>query len=160
MRGLVEIVQEKVESTCVTSGRLRKKGCTVSLKGTPQPRLIIDFDKPGSPLSKKTTRCDYLLIAEDAGNRDWVAPLELKKGRLDASKAAKQLKAGAKIAEKLVPDSISVNFRPVAAVGGSKAERVELRATKNRVWFRGTSETIRLIKCCDRLINAFKETQT
>lgn len=156
MKGLVESVQEKVESTCVVRGRLRKKGCTVSLKDAPKPRLIIDFDKPGSPLSKKITRCDYLLIAENAGNPGWVAPMELKKGRLDASTVAKQLNAGAQIAEKLVSDSISVNFRPVAAVGGSKAERVELRAKKNRVGFHGTSEIIRLIKCGEPLIGALR----
>ena len=160
MTGLVDTVRGKVQNTCLISGRLKKEGCSVFLKDAPRRRLIVDFDKPGSPLHEKETRCDYLLLAEDADFSGWVVPIELKKGRLDASKAAKQLKAGAKIAEKLVPDSISVNFRPVAAVGGSKAERVELRAKKNRVWFHGTSEIIRLIKCGERLIDAFKESDT
>ncbi len=156
MRRLVDTVRGKVKKTCLVSGGLKKEGCSVSLKDAPRRRLIVDFDKPGSPLSKKKSRCDYLYVAEDAGNSGWVAPMELKKGRLDASKAVKQLKAGARVAEKLVPDSESVNFRPVAASGGNKAERVELRAKKNRVGFHGTSEVIRLIKCGERLMDALR----
>ena len=45
-------------------GRLRKEGCKVSLNDAPEPRLIVDFDKPGSPLGQNQTRCDYLFVAD------------------------------------------------------------------------------------------------
>ena len=157
MTGMVETVRGKVESTCVISKGLRKEGCSVSLKDAPKPRLIIDLDKPGSPLGKNQTRCDYLFVADAQGNRGWVVPIELKKGRLDASKAVEQLKAGASVAEQLVPDTLTVNFRPAVASGGNKAERAELRAERNIVRFRGSVEYVRLLKCGDKLINAFNK---
>ena len=157
MTGLVDTVRGKVENACVKSGGLRKEGCSLSLQDAPQSRLIIDFDKPGSPLRWRQTRCDYLFVAEVPGKPGWVVPLELKKGRLDASKAVEQLKAGASVAEKLVPDTLTVNFRPVVASGGNKAERAELRAGRNKVRFRGSVEYVRLLKCGDKLINAFNK---
>ena len=157
MTGVVETVRGKVENTCVISGRLKKEGCSVSLKDAPQPRLIIDFDKPGSPLGKNQTRCDYLFVAEVSSKPGWVVPIELKKGRLDASKAVEQLRAGASAAEQLVPNTVTVNFRPVVASGGNKAERAELRAERNRVRFHGTAQPVRLIKCGDKLIEAFDQ---
>ena len=153
MTGLVETVRGKVENTCVHSGRLRKEGCTASLQDAPQPRLIIDFDRPGSPLEGQQTRCDYLLVAEDPGKPSWVVPTELKKGQLDTSQVVGQLKAGARAAEQLVPDTTAVNFRPIAAYGGgiTKSERKELRANRNKVRFHGTAESVRLIKCGGKL---------
>ena len=159
MKGLVETVRGKVESTCVINRGLRKEGCVVSLRDAPKPRLIIDFDKPGSPLGKHQTRCDYLFVAEVPNKLGWVVPLELKKGRLDASGVVGQLKAGASAAEELVPDTVTVNFRPVVASGGNKAERAELRLVRNKVRFHGTAEYVRLLKCGDKLIDAFNQTK-
>ena len=153
MTGLVETVRGKVENTCVRSGRLRREGCTVSLQGAPQLRLVIDFDKPGSPLERQQTRCDYLFVAEVPAKSGWLAPLELKRGKLDASEVVGQLRAGARAAEQLVPDTMPVNFRPIAAFGGgiTKSERNELRANRNKVRFHGTAESVRLIKCGGKL---------
>ncbi|MDE2998371.1 MAG: hypothetical protein OXU79_04750 [Gemmatimonadota bacterium] len=159
MTGLVDTVRGKVQNVCLVSGPLKKEGCSVSLKDAPPRRLIVDFDKPGSPLGVSMTRCDYLLIADDADDSGWVVPVELKKGRLDASEAVKQLRAGANAARKLVPKGSKVNFRPVVAAGGNKAERNKLKDKRNWVRFRDHAEYVRLLKCGDQLINAFKVTQ-
>ena len=114
------------------------------LNNAPSPRLIIDFDKPSSPLGERDTRCDFLFIAEDGNNPGWVAPLEMK-GRLDVSRAVQQLQAGARAAEGLIPQNAEVNFRPIVVFKGiPKAERTALR---NKVRFREQTEALRLIKC-------------
>ena len=154
MTGLVDTVRARVEDTCVAAGGLRKEGCSVSLRGAPRPRLIVDFDKPGSPLTRTETRCDYLLVAEVKNQPGWVTLLELKKGRLDAGKAVSQLKAGSRAAEELVPRTMEVNFRPAVASGGNKSEREKLRDKKNRVKFHEAVEYVRLISCGDPLTKA------
>lgn len=151
MTGLVSEVSAGVSPDCLTQ-RCRRPGCGVSLKGAPSPRLVIDFDKPGSPLGKSDTRCDFLFIAEDNDESGWVAPLELKSGSVDASQAIKQLRAGARVAEAIVPQNAKVNFRPVLAYKGiPKAERTAL---KSKVRFREQTEALRLIKCGSLLTQA------
>ena len=54
MTGLVKAVAGMLDQRCMVSGRLKKEGCAVSLKDAPAPRLIVDFDKPGSPLGAKS----------------------------------------------------------------------------------------------------------
>ena len=149
MNGLVDTVRDRVQETCVTNGSLRKSGCSAKLNGAPQPRLIIDFDRPGAPLNSSQRRCDYLFFATGEGNRDWVAPLELKRGGLDVNEIVGQLRAGARTAEDLVPQNVTVVFRPIAVFGGGirKAERNALKGRSNWVRFHGSQETIRLIKC-------------
>ena len=152
MSGLVDAVRAKVSPKCLAR-KCSRDGCGVSLTDAPEPRLIIDFDKPCSPLGRQATRCDYLFIAESVARSGWIAPLELKKGGLDASEVVKQLQAGARAAEKLVPPKKPVKFRPVAAFSGGihKAERNKLRG---KVRFHGHTELIRLIRCNAPLVQA------
>ena len=118
--------------------------------------MIVDFDKPGAPVRGDGRKCDYLFIAD--GTQDeagWIAPLELKKGALRASDAIGQLRAGAEVAEGLVPAGLQPAFRPTVAFGSiRKLERDALREPRNRVVFRGSSKAIRLMKCGDSLIKA------
>ena len=79
MTGLVDAVREKISPKCL-SRKCSRPGCRVPLKDAPNPRLIIDFDKPDSPLGERDASCDFLLIAEEDDESAWVAPLELKKG--------------------------------------------------------------------------------
>lgn len=147
MAGLVEQVRTNVSKSCITA-KIKKKGCSVSLNGAPAPRLIVDFDRPGSPLSSDQERCDYLFIAEDSSDAVWVCPIELKRGGLSASKVVAQLQAGVQVAEQIVPQNTPAKFRPVAVIGGGihKAEIAELKLKNNRVSFREISESVRLIR--------------
>ncbi len=153
--GLVESVRGRIDPECLVS-RMRKEGCTVSLKDAPRERLIVDFDKPGGPVGGEGRRCDYLFVADGAQDEaGWVAPLELKKGALRASEVVRQLRAGAEAAERLVPGGLRPAFRPVAAYGSiHKLERTALRERRNLIAFRGRMEAVRLMKCGDRLKKA------
>ena len=62
---LVKRVRDKLDTRCLVDGRLTKKGCKVSMTGVTEPRLVVDFDKPGSPRRPDRPLCDYLFIAED-----------------------------------------------------------------------------------------------
>ena len=157
MEGLLEQVAAALDSRCLAN-RLRKEGCDVRLKGVPAQRLIIDFDKTGSPLSGNENRCDYLVISKNQ-DEHWVTPLELKKGWLDASRVIGQLKAGASAAEKLIPKKEIVDFQPVAALGGhiSRRERSLLRKKQGTISFHGHRARIRLMKCGGSLIQTLKK---
>lgn len=122
------------------------------MKDAPQQRVVIDFDKATAPVISNEKRCDYLFIAEGVSGRCWVAPLELKKGRLHAQEAVQQLQEGALAAEQLVPPNEAATFRPVAATGSvSKIERILLRKAGG-VRFHGRREEVRLMKCGMQLV--------
>ncbi len=155
--GLVEKIREQIAPPCIHNGRINKRGCTVSLKNAPQSRLVIDCDKPGGPVDTNRERCDFLFIAEVPGQPDWVAPLELKKKNLDASKVVEQLRAGARATEKLICDKMKIDFRPTAvSLGIHKAQRNALKENRNYVRFHKHNEPVRLIKCDGPLIQVFK----
>ena len=148
MSGLVAHARDNVDGRCIDT-RIRKEGCSVSLNGVPSDRLIVDLDRPGSPLGPADARCDYLFIAEDGAGAGWVAPMELTTGPVDADKFARQLQAGASAAERVVRRSESVRFRPVAVYGGGShiAQRRKLQRNDRKVSFHGVREPIRLMKC-------------
>lgn len=155
MTGLVAAVRAKLDRRCLATGRLNKSGCGITMKDAPQPRVVVDFDKPGAPARRDGPRCDYLFIAEGGDGCFWVAPLELKKGRLHAGEIVSQLRAGAETAERLVPSGEKAAFRPIVAAGGiPKAERNELKKADNKVRFHGRREEVRLMQCGAPLVRA------
>ena len=156
MNGVVAAVRAKVDASCLVR-RCGKERCAVLLSGAPEPRLIVDFDKPGSPLGPDSTRCDYLFVAEGSGGSGWVAPLELKKGQLRAGEVVRQLQAGARAAEHLVPSGTPVAFRPVAVSRNvPKAERNRLKDKSSWIRFHECAELVRLIPCGARLVQALR----
>ena len=82
-----------------------------------------------------------------------MVPLELKSSGIRAGKVSSQLRAGAGIAERIVPGASSIRFVPVAAHGGKLHRRRfnELAKPANRVPFRGKRYPIRLIRCGEPL---------
>ncbi len=145
MTGLVNIVRKKADKRCLVAGKLKKEGCSVSLKDAPESRVIIDFDKPGSPISQNDSKCDYLFVADEE-EIGWIVPIELKKGKLDSSKVIKQLKAGAKVAESWVSAQVSVNFRPIVVFGATHRAQID-SLKKNKIKFHKKYEVIRTMKC-------------
>jgi hypothetical protein len=156
MSSLLNAVRRGFEPGCLESGRLRKEGCSVSLRGTPTDRVVIDLDKPSSPLSGEETRCDYLVFAQDRGQRAWFVPLELKRGAPRPSRLVAQLRAGADAAVEGV-GPCPVNFVPVAAVGGiHKADLTKLKKNANKVGFGGQRKTVRVMRCGGKLVDVLK----
>ena len=126
------------------------------MQRAPTPFLLIDLDRCGSLVSQNEKRCDYLFIG---GSGDiFVAPLELKRGKVDASEVVSQLRAGARITKKVVPKGLHVLFRPIVAHRGMhKAQRDELRKKVNAVAFRASKELVRLIECGDPLTQGLRQ---
>lgn len=147
--GLVATVGKGVKDTCVAD-RIERGRCKILLKGAPKPYLIIDFDKPDSPLGADQKRCDYLFVEEDPADSGWVVPLELKSGRVDVSHAVEQLQAGARAAEENISQRLSIIFRPVLVCSG-RIHKAERRAMRKKVHFHGHREPLRQIRCGTRL---------
>ncbi len=147
MTGPLAAVRSQVPESCLTT-RVSKEGCSVALREIPSPRLVIDFDKRGSPLAPDARRCDYLLLAETSNRQVMVRPIELKRGKFDLSDVRSQLQAGAQAAETLIPQNLDVDFLPVLASGGvSTSERI----TRETVRFRGKPSRVTRIRCRDPL---------
>ena len=154
MTVFLDRVRSKLNCKCLVKRGLNKNGCKISMANAPSLRLVVDFDKPGSPLPSNSTRCDYLVIAEDARGSGLIMPLELKRGSLDAGQVIKQLQAGAQAAEGLVPIGGSVSFLPVVASGSiKKHERIRLRK-RGTIRFREHYKPVRRISCGARLVDA------
>jgi hypothetical protein len=156
MVNLVGRIRDSLPDGCIASGRLRKEGCSVSLKNAPAPWVAVDMDKPQAPVGDNETKCDYIFIG---GCDDvYLVPLELKRGKLDASTIVKQLRAGANIAgDRIIPMRAQVQFLPVAVCGG-KIHRAEIRRLlQSRIRFRSQNSTVRLLKCNDQLIKALSK---
>ena len=149
MTGLAEAVRRKIKDSCIEDGPLRRKDCEISLEDAPRPRIVIDFDKPGSPLGKSQKRCEYLFVADRDGGGGWVVPMEFKSSRMNVSRVAEQLRAGARVAEQLVPNQNPISFRPVAVVyqPANKKQRRDLKDARHTVRYRGRSEPVRVLQC-------------
>ncbi len=162
MSNLSNAVREEVSEECLTT-RCQKVGCKVSLPsigGFPdrqRPYAVIDLDHSQSPAPQDRLRCDFLFIGE-CKSQDWVVPLELKRGQPTANEIVPQLRAGASIAEDIVPRNAEVKFRPVAAYGGElkRHQWNHFRKKVNWIRFRNQSEGVRLIRCGASLEQALK----
>ena len=144
-----------VDSRCLAE-TCGKQGCAIELEGSPSPSLLIDMDHPDSPAGRSAMRCDYLFIGK--GSEDTalcVVPLELKSSGIRTNTVSSQLRAGARVAERIVPGSSSIRFVPVAAHGGMHRKQIkDLR--RMHVPFRGEKYPIQLIHCGDHLAAALR----
>ena len=148
-------MKAKVPGECLTR-RCKRDGCSVTLKDAPKSHVIIDIDCKKLSIGPSEPKCDFIFLSDEG---KWVAPIELKKGSPDASQIVGQLRAGAKLAEQIVPGDIEVQFRPVAAYGGRarRKELIEFRESKSLVSFRAQRVRVTLLKCRDALAKALKD---
>ena len=155
-KGPIEVLKDRLDERCLVARFSRNKNCKPPLKGVPARRVIVSFDGKWSPFKSDEKRCDYLVVAEDSGGPTWVAPVELKSDDAETH-AIRQLRAGARMAARLVPKGFATVFRPILAYGGGahRMELIQLRAA--RISFHGKQEPIRMIKCTEPLAKAFVE---
>lgn len=146
---MMESVRGKLDARCLKK-QCRAGRCSISLKGALGQFVLIHMDSSGAPPSQHETRCDYLFLGylDDTGGSPWTVPIELKSGGISASDVAKQLQAGADVADQIIPHSASTKFTPVVASGRiSKSEQRRLRNKSNKVRFRGRSVIIQRTRC-------------
>ncbi len=150
MTTLPELVQNEIDERCHVTGKLNKNGCEVKMTNAPAEKLVIDLDKPGSPIPANEVRCDYLMIALDGNAKGLVVAFELKRGLLRVEKTVEQLRAGAANADQLVTDNpaIEIRFRPVAVSGRTNKHTMrDLKKEGNKIAFRGKPYALRRISC-------------
>lgn len=147
---LVNSVRQKISKRCIGS-KCQRQGCRVTLKGVPKGHIIVDMDCHIDP---NQVRCDFLFVGRlKAANAEWVIPMELKRGQVNASGVMDQLQAGAKAAERLVPQKADVEFQPIVASGRINPEQNRILGSK-KVVFRGKKFAIRRIECGSSLTTA------
>ena len=143
------VFRQFADQGCLVDG-IDKGGCRVSLTDAPPSRAVVDLDAAGSPLGPTSVKCDYLFFADP----NLFAPIEIKNSEPDVKRAARQLQAGAKAADDLIPGGCEVVFRPVL-VSKSLRRKKQLDLRQAVVRFRGRPERIRRIACGGSLTEAF-----
>ena len=119
--------------------------------------MLISLEHEAAPVQAKQAHCDYLFVGgSDGKGGPWVAPVELTASAARVSKFLPQLRAGADIADKLLPQNVQVRFRPVAAYGGElrRIERDGFLKSANHVVFRRKKVPIKLVRCGSPLTKA------
>ena len=158
MSGLVVEIKKCVDSSCLVSekaSKLEAGKCSVILAGAPRPRAIVDFDKPGSPLSR--TRPDFLFVTDRAGSAKSgiIVPIEMSAGRSkDDEKIQEQLQAGLNWADKVISKKFDPTLYPLYFGKRKKANRTQIRRRDYKVRFRGQEETPRIADCGTKLVKA------
>ena len=150
---LVSQVIQNIDCECIVQ-KCQKGQCSLKLNSLSENSLLIDMDSDEAPASSQNgKKCDYIYIGDDNGVA-WVAPLELKGGKLDASDVIEQLQGGARIADHILPLAARTRFRPVIAYR-RRIHRAEQRRLQSiRVHFRSQKRLIKRVKCGSSLINA------
>ena len=151
--GLVEEICNKLNSSQCIVEKCKKESCSVSMKGIPKTRVIVDLDKKGSPMSRHESRCDYLVAVDKFKNSGLVCLLELKSGKPDVSKAQKQLQSTADKIVSWLPQITELQFVFTLAYKGMA--KFEQREMKKKIQFRGTSYRITRIRCGKPLQEVF-----
>lgn len=155
---VVETVRTKTNAQC-HSTTCRDGSCFLSLREVPKPSVLISLEHEAAPVKKKQARCDYLFVGgSDEKEGPWVAPVELTASAARVSKFLPQLRAGAEIANKLLPQDVQVRFRPVAVYGGElkRIERDNFLKRTNHVVFRRKPVPIKLVRCGSPLTRALQ----
>ena len=147
----VQTIEAAFDAKCIVK-RCKKGKCSLKLDGVPEPHVVVDFDKPGSPLGEQETRCDYLFVS--AGMPGLVVPMELSAGNKRPTKHIDQLQAGADIACKTLPKT-EMLFLPVFVGRVKPNERREIR--KKRIRIRGKNVVLEAIACGGALKDALKK---
>ena len=123
----------------------------MTLGGVPKGHILIDMDCHIDP---NQVRCDFLFVGRlKTAENEWVIPMELKRGQVKARGVVDQLQAGAKAAERLVPQKADVEFQPIVASGRINPEQNRILSSK-KVVFRGKKFAIRRIACGSSLTTA------
>ena len=152
MSGTVAEIARIIPNSCRTT-HCDKDKCRVDLAEAPPVRVIVDMDCDVLSIPNNWKRCDYLFVGEDH-NETWVAPIELKSGRLSVSAVLEQLAGGTRMANKWLPQDVTLQFAPVLA-HGKKIHRNDLKTLRaKKLQLRGQRKGIAVIKCGDQLTKA------
>lgn len=147
---VVANVRDQMCNRCL-SQRCRKKGCFLSLKNCPTPFVLIDMDHSQAPATDQRTsvpgqkmNCDYIFVG--GCQEVLVAPMEMKKGRPNASEMVPQLQSGANVVDRLVPNESPVEFLPIGVISGNFKGIEIKRFKKEKIRFRRERYGVRILR--------------
>ncbi len=163
---IVDSVRARTSPLCQTDCCC-DSGCCSSVQGLPEPYVLINLEHDDAPKHREHSRqhfhphCDYLLIAgDDEDGGPWVAPIEMTTGNKDYETLLRQLRAGADIADDLLPAGVSFKFRPIFVHDGRVHPyviNVLLRQQGNSIQFRNETQLIELSRCRGQIAEALAE---
>ena len=124
-----------------------RDGCQVYLTDVPSSRVIVDIDKVFPDSSDE--QGDYVLFCMDGKNTLVTAPMELKSGGVDASKARAQLQQAATYAADLVKKDSKPKptCHPILVYGGRIHPKQRKTLNRSKIRFHGRSLTIKTARC-------------
>ena len=154
----VKKVRERTDVQCLVTSCC-DSGCSLSMENAPEPYVLISLEHEAAPIDQSKSHCDFLFVGGGENtSAEWVAPVELTISAPTVKKFLPQLQAGASLAEKLIPKSVKVKFRPIAVHGGD-IRRIETRRflkTSNHVEFRCQKIPFKLVRCGSPLTKALR----
>lgn len=158
MTGIVDEFARKYHGAIAQSRTLNKEGCRVPLDNLSCSYVVIDMDKRGSPLSRQETRCDFLFISENQNGPCIFAPLEFKKGVLDARKVVDQLQSCASLLEDQSGFTKNIKLLPIAVSGQNpKIQLRKFEQANYHILFNGNPVKISHMRCGARLANILEK---
>ncbi len=122
-------------------------GCKVSMEGIAANRILADADRAFPAHGWDGKRCDYVLFLFGTTDMLWVAPLELKSGRVDVSDAVKQLQRGADFANCFAPTECKATCRPVLFHGRRIHPKDRKVLNRAKIRFRQSELAIKTARC-------------
>ena len=154
---LASEVRKAVDGSCITN-RIRERSCRLKEERISIDSVNLDLNKPLSPAEPNVSHCDYIFLGRISDdNREWIAPIELKSGKIEAGEAGRQLQGGADVAHRIVPKETEFVFKAIAAANKFPPKiRQDLRKSENKVVFRGVSYVIETVSCGSSLFDALK----
>lgn len=147
--------QAATDQSCLVQ-RCKEAGCSVSLKGLPNPHVVMDMEHPGAPIDQSKPHCDYLVAYSDQATHDGLVALELKSTIRDVGALVDQLQGGASVAESLLSDVPNIKFVPVVAGKAHRHEYSDLRKKSVNVKFRDKPYPVERINCGAPLMQALR----
>lgn len=154
MTNIIKEATERIPFACRVS-RCKRDGCGVYLEGMPSHHLVVDLDCKELGIENHKKRCDYLFICDGDG-KTWVAPIELKGGKVgSADDVTEQLQGGADLAAQHLPADIVVQLTPVLVHQKSIHPDTFKKLRRKRVKLHKARKPIKIIKCGKKLVDAF-----
>ena len=125
----------------------RGEGCRVFMTDVLPNRVIVDAESAFPAHGLEGKRCDYVLFMANSQGNLTAAPMELKSGKVDASKAADQLQGGARFVERFTPVTSATVCCPILFHGRSIHRQDRKALNRQKIEYCGQRITIKTVRC-------------
>lgn len=136
-------------ANCISTS-CKRRSCELRLSSLSRDSFVVIDTEKYKTLSKfKGELCDYILFYIQGSST--VAVIELKSGRVKATKAVKQIQKGSKLAEQIIEEHPVYNFLPIL-LHGRRMHHLELKTLRgSRIRFKDKDYVIIMEPCGSEL---------